>query len=356
VALAVLAQAGCKKCVEPPKEHSFAGPVTKVRGVSGHNPGDGGAGRTGIGGISSVLIQPLIVGGRPVTNRTYVHALLIHSPYPIGRIALALDQAPPGESSTCEPEWRLDLYRLEGPLRILISEKCGTLKIGDRYADYTDEVRGVLEEYLNRSVRSPTHRIVRLEVPVEVAPKKAVRALRPFVTKLYVPGMPYGREPHVKVSTRLRKPLPADLTQLDRRAETLRQAARDLLKRYAQGLVDSRPEVKRYEGPYALEESFGRDMRVKYGVTIVFRVGTDALTMRYHCSHLELHIDKAEVPKHYRIDAIFPKKTKLSEVRQILRQLDLESPAQDARRSEEAENEKEADPGPRISLWKGTRS
>jgi hypothetical protein len=257
--------------------------------------------------------------------------------------------------TTCKPRYRLDLYRSGEPLTVLVYEKCGMLRIGERYARYTEEVRGVLESFLRGSVRRPTHRVVRLQVPVQIEPRKALRAIRPFASRVYLPGLPFGREPYVKVSTRLREPLPADLTQLDRRADELRREAVDLLKRYAQGLVDSRPEVKRFDGPYPLEESFGRDMRVRYGVTILFEVGTDALTMRYHCSHLEFHIDEAVVPDYYRMDAVFPKDKKLSEVREVLKKISFERAGQAREASEDGEDAEKKDKL-RISLWKGART
>jgi hypothetical protein len=356
----VLVLGGCKKCVESKKENMFNEPVTHKRGVEVNTSRRGASSaNSGIGGFLSVLIQPLVLGGQSIERRTYVHALYIDSAYAIGQIALALQNAPPGERSTCKPHWRLDLDRRSAPLTVHINESCGLLEMNGRFYAYTAEVRRVISKYLKRSVRAPTHRIVRLRVDVALSKQRVFEALRTIATRAYAPGLPYIREPYVKVSTVVREPLPADLTQLDEEVGKVRQTASALLRRYAQGLVDSRPEVERFEGPYPIKESFTRDLRVKYGVTIVFRASTDGLTMRYHCSHLEFHIDKVVVPKHYRIDAVFPVETKISEVKKIISGLRFDETEPSATRNapagekpDKTKKKKKAE-SPKITLWKG---
>lgn len=354
-----LGGAGCKKCVEEPHVFGPEEPTRSKRSVARKSSPLGGveSRRATIAGYRSVLVQPLVLGGQEIAHRPYVFAYYTRALYEIGSLVVALNGAPDAEPSTCKPHWRLDLAGPKGRLLVTINKRCGRLTIGGRHARYTKEVDKIVGLFLSRAVRRPTHRIVRLQVPILYRPREVHKLLRTAVVTTYLPGREFGRSPRVKVSMKNRDALPSDYTKLDESARNLRRETINLLKRYARGLLDTHAEVEGYEGPYPIQETFGRDLRVHYGVTIFFKSGTDALTMRYHCSHLQLHIDEVKVPKRYRVDVVFQKDKNYREVRRLLSKL-ADKGVEDKReelKKRQGDEWDEKTTIPRITIWKRSR-
>lgn len=317
---------GCAKCLDPPGGYNHNEPIANRRGAV--IPDDQSPERSGpaFGRFSSVLIQPLRAGDNTPRNEAYVYALYVQTAYDVGVIGKTLVTALPGPSSSCPPRWRIDVYTPTRPITAYINESCGLLKVGKKFSLYSKPVRVTLGRYLRRAVRKPTHRVIRVRVPAEIPYQKALTAVRARVLRAYLPGGPYSKNPHVLVGTRLQTPLPADLTRLDQAARGLRTRASDFMKRYAQGLLDSRPEVAGFEGPYSVAEAFERSLRVHYQVKVYFRSGTDPLLMRYLSSRLEMHIEEVKVPKFYRIDAVVPVTIKIREIKKMLAKLPIKPP------------------------------
>lgn len=350
---------GCKKCVEEPKVFGPEEPTRSERSVARESSSLEGveSKRATIAGYRSVLVQPLVLGGQEIAHRPYVFAYYTRALYEIGSLVVALNGAPKAEHSTCKPHWRLDLEGPKGRLTVTINKRCGRITIGGRDAQYTKDVDKIVSPFLSRAVRRPTHRIVRLQVPIVYRPREVKNLLRSAAVTSYLPGREYGRSPRVKVSMKNRDALPRDYTKLDQAAQALRRETVDLLRRYARGLLDTRTDVEGFQGPYPIQENFGRDLRIHYGVTIFFRPGTDALTMRYHCSHLQLHIDEVKVPTRYRVDVVFQKDKNYREVRKLVSKL-ADKGVEDKReelKKRQGDEWDEKTTIPRITIWKRSR-
>ena len=330
IPLAVLSgvwASGCAKCLDPPAGYNHNEPIANRRGAvipdDDQSPDRSGA---AFGRFNSVLIQPLRTGDTTPRNEAYVYALYVQTPYDVGVIGKTLATAMPGPSSSCPPRWRIDVYTPTRPITAYVNGSCGLLKVNKKFGLYSKPVRVTLGQYLQRAARKPTHRVIRVRVAAEIPYQKALTALRARVLRAYLPGGPYSKSPYVLVGTRLQTPLPADLTRLDQAARALKTRASDFMLRYAQGLLDSRPEVAGFEGPYPIAEAFERTLRVHYQVKVYFRPGTDPLLMRYLSSRLEMHIEDVKVPKFYRIDAVVPVTTKIREIKKMLAKLRIKPP------------------------------
>lgn len=322
-ALALLA--GCSKCLEDPSKPGSNEPITNRRGAVSARSEEIDPSKRKTGRFKTVLIQP-IESASPGRSTAFVHALYLLSPFDVAMVARILTQAPTASSSVCPPQWRIDLTTASQPITAFLSLSCGLIKINDKFFMLTEDARKTLEEYARKAKRSPTHKVYRLRIPVELPYHQVLRAIRPLSVETYLPYGLYSRNPFVRVRTRLRAPLPGDLTKLDQAARRLGRRAELFLQRYAQGLMDSRPEVVSFEGPYPVAEEFEQELRVCYEVKIYFRHETDAVVMRYHTSRLEMEIEEVTVPRYYRMDMVLSVKTSIKEVRHLLAKLPLKPP------------------------------
>jgi len=345
---------GCKSCTEPEEDlYGFNEPTTSVRGVGKKEElfNVRGEDKESKGSYSSVLVQPLVLSGREIDHRPFVMGYYSNSLYEISHIAVTLKSVPETGPSTCKPHWRIDLTGPRGHTVVTLNEVCRRLSIEGKTYEYTPEIEKIIEHLLHRAVRRPTHRIVRLQVPVLYSPRHIKSLLANSAVTTYEPSKEHGRNPRVKVSAKRRAPIPADYTKLDEAAQALRNETKGFLKQYAQGLVDTKPEVVQYEGPYPIKEEFGRDLRVHYGATVFFRVGTDALTMRYHSSYLELQIDEVVVPEYYRIDAVYPQEKSYREIRATISKIADEA-IEEIKEKLKKQGEGKKERIPRLSIWK----
>ncbi len=337
------ATGGCKNCDDYHDPFAIDEPIATERGVGGQDT-KFPAGMTKSGestrGYSGILVQPLLLSGREIAHRPFVMGYYIDSSIEISAISAVLAAAQESEPSTCEPEWRMDIFGTTGHKVVEINELCRRIKIKDRFFEYSPEDEKVIRPFLQRAVRRPTHRIVRLHVPVAYDPDSVKKLLRASTVVSYLPSKELGPWPRVKVSAFRRAPVPPDFTLLDEAAADLRRDTARFLKQYAQGLMDTKADVYNYEGPYPIEEEFGRDLRVRYGVTIYFRKGTDELTMRYHSSFLQIQMNEVTAPEFYRIDAVFNIDSKYREVLQSISKIADQAAEDLAEKSDKKKKEK----------------
>jgi len=320
-----LGQTGCKKCTEPPKPPYQTEHVRHVRSVTGATETHGSDHRRDVARYGQVLVQRLPFD-MTVAVQPFGYAFYSTKASDVMLFAGAFAAAKPSAASTCAPHWRIDLTGPNSAKTAFVNRTCGLLRIDGRDYHWSASLADKLDPYLRKTRSKPTHRLIRLRVASQLTPSAVLKLLRARVATTMVPGGKVGRLPYVEMSVDLHRSQPADLTRLDETAGALRRQATAILTRYAQALVDSRPEAVRYEGPRPLGERFGRVMEVRFGMTVYFKYGTDELTMRYLCSGLDLHMDQVVVPASYRLDILVPRTTSLRKVRDMIKSISIKPP------------------------------
>ncbi len=317
----VLLGAGCKNCLDPPKENPYGEPVTSVRGVGPSGSGHSDAGRTRAASLSwsGLLVWP--IGGKRRSYVPFVYGYYTSDAEAVHRAARILDWGVDEEVRTCAPGWRLDLFGPSGQKTLFVNPSCGLVRSGFRFLRVDDAAWDWIRRWIGRARRRPTHKVVRIKVPVAIAPSKIIQAFQSKALVAFQSDPLSGRRPYAKVSVALRSAGVEDLTRLDQEVSLLRQKAKELLVSLARAVVDSRPEAVFWQGPYQLEEDFSRGFRLRWGMTIFFKYGTDELSIRYLLGGLDVAVDEVYVPRFYRLDVLMPAKIRLSEVRRLLAEL-----------------------------------
>jgi len=208
---------------------------------------------------------------------------------------------------------------------VFLNSSCGLAKTNSHSLRLSEEAKQWIRHWIALARTRPTHKVVRVKVPVAVDRAEMIHAVESKVFLAFQADPLSGRRPYAKLSVTLQAGRVEDLTRLDQTVRDIRKRARGLLSSLARAVVDSRPEAVGWMGPFPLEEDFSRGFRIRWGITIFFRYGTDNLSIRYLLGGLDVDIDEVYVPAFYRLDMLVPAKTRLSEVRKVLKSLGMKA-------------------------------
>jgi hypothetical protein len=330
--LLLLAALGLGACEEDqpllrtptPKTTPSGDYFTTVRGVAGLREGHEPTGDRSAAGTrgARVILQPLEVRQ---TGPRYVNALYLNERDLVATLRQALREASIAPYRTCEPTWRLDLREGSQEHVALINVPCQRLVLDGRPLAYSGEVARVIDPLLTRTLRRPTHRVLRVKVPVEHDPAAVVAALTPHALEVFLPDQPPSRGPEAHLSLNVLTTPPADPGQLDRAVEALRRGAFDRLTAYLRDLRVQRPDVEATRGPSIVFERFSdRRFEARYAAEVRFRHGTPEHQLSFLGVSRTAQLEKIVHPVAYRVDAVFAETVPYAKMRTMLEGLSLE--------------------------------
>lgn len=301
--------------------------IVRVRGAKGRKEVPvlvGAALPTGGGTVARLLVQPL---AKRLTRGRFIRVLYISDPTIVAKVRQALLSARPAPFRTCEPTWRLDVRYGHHTHTALLNLSCQRLKVDDKSLAYDQDVAKILKTYISQAIRRPTHKLLRIRVPVEHDPTPILRALSRQVVEAYLPETPVRRGPHRQIFYTVMQRAPADPRQLDQTVAALRRTAYSRLKAYGYQLKVGRHEVIDVQGPTVVFERFGdRVFEARYGINVLFKKSTPEYMLGFLGLGDHFTMGKANHPKDYRIDAIFRSETRVSKMRKTLARIKLNPP------------------------------
>ncbi|MFH2009641.1 MAG: hypothetical protein ABI333_23815 [bacterium] len=330
VAVAALLLIACRdedNLLKKRKKNRAGDYITRVRGAKGRSqvPELLGASRpVGGGTVARLLIQPLeprLIRGR------FVRVLYVSSPADVADVRRAMLHAKPAPFRTCEPTWRIDVRYGHHTHIARVNLSCQRLQVDGRSLAYDGDVAKVLGPFLRHAIRRPSHKLLRVRVPVEHEPTPILKALASRAVEAYLPEKPVRRGPHRRIFYSVLKRPPQDSTKLDQVVADLRRAAYSRLKAYAYQIKVGRHEVIDVQGPEVVFERFNdRVFEAKYGVTVLFKLGTPEYMLGFLGLGNNFQVGKPTFPKAYRLDVIFGSKERYAKMRMILGTIKLKPP------------------------------
>jgi hypothetical protein len=298
--------------------------ITRVRGAKGRKlvPVLLGATRPmGGGTVARLLIQSL---DKRRTRGRFIRVLYISDPDKVAQVRQALLAARPAPFRTCEPTWRLDVRYGHHTNTALLNIPCQRLQVDGKSLAYDEDVSKILKKYIRLASRSPSHKLLRVRVPVEHDPTPILKALSSRVVEAYLPQTPVRRGPHRQIFYTLIRRAPSDPRQFDQTVTALRRSAYSRLNAYGYQLKVGRHEVIDVQGPTVIFERFGdRVFEARYAINVLFKKSTPEYMLGFLGLGPHFTVGKAIHPKDYRIDAIFRNGTRVSQMRKTLAQIKL---------------------------------
>lgn len=301
--------------------------ITRVRGIKGRKGVpilEGAALPTGGGTVARLLVQPLekrLIRGR------FVRVLYISDPAIVAKVRKVLVQAKPAPFRTCKPTWRLDVRYGHHTHTAHLNLPCQRLQVDGRSLTYGQDVAKILKTYIRLAKRRPTHKLLRIRVPVEHEPTPILKALSTQVVEAYLPETPVRRGPHRPIYYTVIQRAPTDPRKLDQTVAALRRTAYSRLKAYGYQLKVGRHEVIDVQGPSVVFERFGdRVFEARYAINVLFKQSTPDYMLGFLGLGHHFTVGKPKHPKDYRIDAIFRSNTRVSQMRKTLAQIKLKPP------------------------------
>lgn len=301
--------------------------ITRVRGAKGRKkvPVLLGATRPAGGGtVARLLVQPL---DKRLTRGRFIRVLYVSDPDKVSKVRRALLTAKPAPFRTCEPTWRLDVRYGHHTHTALLNIPCQRLQVDGKSLAYDADVAKILKTYIRRAARRPSHKLLRIRVPVEHEPTPILKALSTRVVEAYLPEIPVRRGPHRQIFYTIIQRAPSDPQRLDQTVAALRRSAYSHLKAYGYQLKVGRHEVIDVQGPTVVFERFGdRLFEARYAINVLFKLGTPEYMVGFLGLGPHFTVGKPMHPKAYRIDAIFRSDARVSQMRKTLAQIKLKPP------------------------------
>jgi hypothetical protein len=296
--------------------------ITRVRGIKGHlhRSALSAAPRpTGGGPTARLLIQPL---GERLTRGRTIWALYVNDSKLVHKVRSQILTARPAPYRSCKPGWRIDVRYGSHEHVARVNLPCRRLEVDGKNRAFEGPVAETLEPLLRRALRRPDHKILRIRVAVEHDPQLILQALAPKTIEAYLPRKPAPRGPLVRMTHSVLRRAPSDPTQLDAAIAALRTSAYQKLRGYSRQIRVSRHEVIGVWGPDPIQERFNdKLLEAKYGVTVLFKHKTPDYMLGFLGLGNDLAVESVKRPEHYRVDAVFPSETRLSQMRKILRKV-----------------------------------
>jgi len=301
--------------------------ITRVRGAKGRKqvPELLGASRpVGGGTVARLLIQPLEAR---LTRGRFVRVLYVSDPVDVAAVRRALLRAKPAPFRTCAPNWRIDVRYGHHTHIARVNLSCQRLQLDGRSLAYDGDVARKLGPFIRLAIRRPSHKLLRVRVPVQHEPTPILKALASRAVEAYLPEKPVRRGPHRRMFYSVLTRPPKDSTKLDQAVAGLRRAAYSRLKAYAYQIKVGRHEVIDVQGPEVVFERFNdRVFEAKYGVTVLFKLGTPEYMLGFLGLGNNFQVGKTTFPKAYRLDVIFGRKERYPKMRKILGTIKLKPP------------------------------
>ncbi len=301
--------------------------ITRVRGAKGRRnvPVLLEAARPlGGGTVARLLVQPL---DKRLLRGRFVRVLYVSDPAQVAAVRGALLAARSAPFRTCEPTWRLDVRYGHFTHLARLNIPCERLEVDGKSLAYDGRVAEVIRGFVRRAVRRPTHKLLRVRVPVEHDPALILKALSGRVVEAYLPERPVRRGPHRKVFFTIARRAPSDPRQLDAAVAAIRKTARSSLSSYAYQLKVGRHEVVAVQGPSVVYERFGaRVFEARYAIDVLFKLGTPDYMLGFLGLGEHFSVGHVVRPKDYQVDAIFRYDTRVSQMRKTIAQVAVKPP------------------------------
>ncbi len=279
---------------------------------------------TGGGTIARLLVQPL---DKRLTRGRFIRVLYVSDPDKVSKVRQALLAAKPAPFRTCEPNWRLDVRYGHHTHVALLNIPCQRLQVDGKSLAYDKNVAKILKAFIRLAIRRPSHKLLRIRVPVEHDPTPILKALSSRVVEAYLPQTPVRRGPHRQIFYNIIRRAPSDPRQFDQTVADGRRSAYSRLNAYGYQLKVGRHEVIDVQGPTVVFERFGdRVFESRYAINVLFKQSTPEYMLGFLGLGPHFTVGKPSHPKAYRIDAIFRKDTRVSQMRQTLAQIKLKPP------------------------------
>lgn len=301
--------------------------ITRVRGAKGRKtlpPLLAASRPLGGGTVARLLVQPL---DKRLTRGRFVRVYYESDPEKVAMVRQALLAARAAPFRTCKPTWRLDVRFGHQTHTARLNIPCQRLEVDGRSRAYDGGVAKILAPFIRRAVRRPSHKLLRIRVPVEHDPLPILKALSTKVVEAYLPETPVRRGPHRQIFYTAIQRAPPDPRLLDQTVAALRRRAHSRLKAYGYQLKVGRHEVIDVLGPKVVFEHFGdRVFEAKYAIDVLFKPGTPEYMLGFLGLGPQFTVGKAIFPKAYRIDAIFRSDARVRLMRKVLAQIKLKPP------------------------------
>ncbi len=301
--------------------------ITRVRGAKGRKkvPVLLGATRpTGGGTVARLLIQSL---DKRHTRGRFIRVLYVSDPDKVAKVRQALLSARPAPFRTCEPTWRLDVRYGHNSHTALLNISCQRLQVDGKSLAYDEKVAKILKTYIRLATLRPSHKLLRIRVPVQHDPRPILKALSSRVVEAYLPQNPVRRGPHRQIFYTLIRRAPSDPRKFDQTVTAGRRSAYSRLNAYGYQLKVGRHEVIDVQGPTVVFERFGdRVFESRYAINVLFKQSTPEYMLGFLGLGPHFTVGKVIHPKDYRIDAIFRKETRVNQMRKTLAQIKLKPP------------------------------
>jgi hypothetical protein len=301
--------------------------ITRIRGIKGRKEVPvllGATPPTGGGTVARLLVQPLDIR---LTRGRFVRVLYVSDADEVALVRQALLVARPAPFRTCEPTWRLDVRYGHHTHTALLNIPCQRLQVDGKSLAYEPKVEKILKVYIRRAARRPTHKLLRIRVPVEHDPTPILKALSARVVEAYLPETPVRRGPFRQLFYNAAQRAPSDPRQLDRTVAALRRRAYRRLEAHGYQLKVGRHEVIDVQGPEVVFERFGsRLFEARYALTVLFKPGTPEYMLGFLGLGPHFTMGSPVHPKDYRIDAVFRAETRLRQMRKTLTEIKLVPP------------------------------
>lgn len=301
--------------------------ITRVRGAKGRKlvPVLVGAARPlGGGAVARLLVQPL---DKRLTRGRFIRVLYVSDPDKVSKVRRALLAAKPAPFRTCEPSWRLDVRYGHHTHRALVNIPCQRLVVDGKSLAYDGDVAKTLKAFIRQAVRRPSHKLLRIRVPVQHEPTPILKALSAHVVEAYLPETPVHRGPHRQIFYTVIQRAPSDPRRFDQTVADLRRTAHGRLKAYGYQLKVGRHEVIDVQGPTVVFERFGdRIFEARYAINVLFKLTTPEYMLGFLGLGPHFTVGATIHPKAYRIDAIFRGDTRVRKMRKTLARIRLKPP------------------------------